>query len=96
MCLGKSSSLRRFTAFDTVKQQKGHLLETPVDGRPDPLHEDVGSQAFGVCYALLQRLAIQVVAATLPLRLQHKVLWPGACLIEHLLRPWIPIVVQAP
>ena len=85
---------RQIVIFMIGAQARG--CGAPVDGWPNPLHEDVCSQAPRVSYSFLQCLPVQIVAAALPLRLQHKVLRPGIRLLEHLLRLWILLVVQAP
>ena len=69
---------------------------SPVDGRADPLHQDIGRQALRIFKPLHQLIPVQIIAATLSLRLEHIVVWPSVCQLEHLLRLGVLQVVQAP
>ena len=68
----------------------------PVDGRLDALHEDVCGQPARLAQPLCSRLAVQVVAAALALRLEHELLWMLLHALQYLPCGRVLQIVQAP
>ena len=70
--------------------------EQPVDGGAYPLHENVGRQALLGLQLVAGSLPIQVVAAPLPLGLQHKPIRLVYSFLHHCSCLWVLQVIQTP